>query len=68
MFENEYVYSVPDAIAIALRESVGEYNGVDNEKEKENKLNNNLCPECNMPLQMEGKCPVCLNCGYNKCS
>ena len=68
LFENEYVYSVPDAIAIALRESVGEYNGVDNEKEKENKLNNNLCPECNMPLQMEGKCPVCLNCGYNKCS
>ncbi|MFA7628305.1 MAG: LAGLIDADG family homing endonuclease [Candidatus Dojkabacteria bacterium] len=68
LFENEYVYSVPDAIAIALRESVDEYNGVDNEKEKENKLNNNLCPECNMPLQMEGKCPVCLNCGYNKCS
>ena len=68
LFNNDYVYSVPDAIAIALRESVGFYNGLDNEKDKEERLLNNLCPECNMPLQMEGNCPVCLNCGYNKCS
>jgi ribonucleoside-diphosphate reductase alpha chain len=68
LFHNDYVYSVPDAIAIALRESVGLFAGEDNEKTKEDQLSKNLCPECNMPLQMEGKCPVCLNCGYNKCS
>lgn len=68
LFNNEYVYSVPDAIAIALKESVSSYNGVDCNKDREESLNNNLCPDCNMPLQMEGKCPVCYNCGYNKCS
>jgi ribonucleoside-diphosphate reductase alpha chain len=68
LFKNDYVYSVPDAVAIALNESVTNFTGLDIEKVKEDKLSKNLCPECNMPLQMEGKCPVCLNCGYNKCS
>lgn len=68
LFRNDYVYSVPDAVAIALRESVNIFNGSNDVEVREMKLSKNLCPECHMPLHTEGKCPVCYNCGYNQCS
>jgi hypothetical protein len=26
-----------------------------------------LCPECSTPVQHEGGCVICRNCGYSKC-
>ena len=30
-------------------------------------LNVNACPDCNMPIQHESGCIVCIHCGYSKC-
>jgi len=29
---------------------------------------NNRCPDCWTPIQHEGGCQVCPNCGWSKCS
>lgn len=68
VFNDHYVYSVPDAIAIALGEAVAGYEGLSSETRRDSNLSNNLCPDCNVPLTLDNGCFSCYNCGYSSCS
>jgi ribonucleoside-diphosphate reductase alpha chain len=77
------VSSCPDAIAKVIEKVVkmqqeqkngNEENGAKIIKEIVNENNQenirgkiNFCPECGKPVQHEGGCVVCKNCGYSKC-
>ena len=54
------VLSCPDAIAIAMKEAMGESIRIENTFTK-------TCPECGHALRKEAGCHVCDNCAYTKC-
>ena len=38
------------------------------DEKKEEKVNRNLCDECQSPnIQWGGSCPLCMDCGWSKC-
>lgn len=59
--EGGLVQSIPDAVAKVLERHLGEV------KENNRDLLREVCPVCGAVLPDE-KCPVCANCGWNKCS
>ncbi len=59
--EGGLVQSIPDAIAKVLERHLGEV------KENNRDLLKDTCPVCGAVLP-DDKCPVCANCGWNKCS
>ncbi len=59
--EGGLVQSIPDAIAKVLERHLGEV------KENGRDLLKDTCPVCGATLPDE-KCPICPNCGWNKCS
>jgi len=59
--EGGLVQSIPDAVAKVLERHLGEV------KENNRDLLRDICPVCGAVLPDE-KCPVCANCGWNKCS
>lgn len=59
--EGGLVQSIPDAIAKVLERHLGEV------KENRRDLLKDTCPVCGATLPDE-KCPICPNCGWNKCS
>jgi len=68
VFKDSYVYSVPDAIAIALGEALTGFSGGSVEQKREESLSKNLCPDCLTPLVLDNGCFSCYNCGYSSCS
>jgi hypothetical protein len=32
-----------------------------------NYSNKEICPDCGMRTFMQGRCPICLNCGWSPC-
>lgn len=36
--------------------------------DEQKKIAKNICEECGSPMQPEGGCFVCPNCGYSPCS
>jgi ribonucleoside-diphosphate reductase alpha chain len=59
--EGGLVQSIPDAVAKVLERHLGEV------KENNRDLLRDICPVCGASLPDE-KCPICPNCGWNKCS
>lgn len=59
--EGGLVQSIPDAVAKVLERHLGEV------KENRRDLLKDTCPVCGATLPDE-KCPICPNCGWNKCS
>ncbi|MDI6846153.1 MAG: adenosylcobalamin-dependent ribonucleoside-diphosphate reductase [Candidatus Saccharicenans sp.] len=59
--EGGLVQSIPDAVAKVLERHLGEV------KENNRDLLKDTCPVCGAVLP-DDKCPVCANCGWNKCS
>ncbi|MDI6697312.1 MAG: adenosylcobalamin-dependent ribonucleoside-diphosphate reductase [Candidatus Saccharicenans sp.] len=59
--EGGLVQSIPDAVAKVLERHLGEV------KENNRDLLREVCPVCGATLPDE-KCPICANCGWNKCS
>ncbi|MGQ9801361.1 MAG: adenosylcobalamin-dependent ribonucleoside-diphosphate reductase [Candidatus Saccharicenans sp.] len=59
--EGGLVQSIPDAVAKVLERHLGEV------KENNRDLMQDICPVCGATLPDE-KCPICANCGWNKCS
>ncbi|MBC7362192.1 MAG: adenosylcobalamin-dependent ribonucleoside-diphosphate reductase [Candidatus Aminicenantes bacterium] len=59
--EGGLVQSIPDAVAKVLERHLGEV------KENRRDLLKDICPVCGATLPDE-KCPICPNCGWNKCS
>ena len=55
------ILSCPDAIGMAIEESLGEKNEVAIISLS------NKCPECGYPMRRESQCKICINCGHNKC-
>lgn len=48
-------------------EAIIEMENTDYEMIRQN-LKNRVCPECNNEMHDGGGCPVCVCCGYSKCS
>ena len=61
MTEGGLVQSIPDAIAKILERHLGAVQG--NSKD----IYQTICKICGATLPDE-KCPVCPNCGWNRCS
>ncbi|NPV83774.1 MAG: adenosylcobalamin-dependent ribonucleoside-diphosphate reductase [Candidatus Aminicenantes bacterium] len=59
--EGGLVQSIPDAVAKVLERHLGEV------KENNRDLLRDICPVCGATLP-DDKCPICANCGWNKCS
>lgn len=59
--EGGLVQSIPDAVAKVLERHLGEV------KENNRDLLRDVCPVCGATLP-DDKCPICANCGWNKCS
>lgn len=59
--EGGLVQSIPDAVAKVLERHLGEV------KENSRDLLRDICPVCGATLP-DDKCPICANCGWNKCS
>ncbi|MDY0232204.1 MAG: adenosylcobalamin-dependent ribonucleoside-diphosphate reductase [Candidatus Saccharicenans sp.] len=59
--EGGLVQSIPDAVAKILERHLGEV------KENNRDFFRDICPVCGASLPDE-KCPLCPNCGWNKCS
>lgn len=59
--EGGLVQSIPDAIAKVLERHLGEV------KDNGRDLLKDICPVCGATLP-DDKCPICPNCGWNKCS
>ncbi len=59
--EGGLVQSIPDAVAKVLERHIGEV------KENSRDLLRDICPVCGATLP-DDKCPICANCGWNKCS
>lgn len=68
LFNNEYVYSVPDAIAIAMDYAVKAFKNIDIDQDKQEKINSNLCPNCGEPLATDNGCFHCKSCLWSNCS
>jgi len=46
----------------------GIYETMTYDEKKEEKVNRNLCDECQSPnIQWGGSCPLCMDCGWSKC-
>ncbi|HOC06605.1 MAG TPA: vitamin B12-dependent ribonucleotide reductase [Bacillota bacterium] len=68
------VTSCPDAIAKALKKSVANPAPISLQQfAKERPIasaaatGGGQCPDCGSPIQHEGGCTICLNCGYSHC-
>jgi len=72
------VKSVPDAVALIMREFIETYEGfseyIDDNRPQEDKpaassqaSSGGLCASCGEPLYMESRCEVCHSCGFSKC-
>ncbi len=66
--------SCPDAIARVIRKVAkmqqGDHTPMPQDLADDMKLNtpgSKLCPECGKPVEHEGGCMICRNCGYSKC-
>jgi len=59
--EGGLVQSIPDAVAKVLERHLGEV------KDNSRDLLRDVCPVCGATLP-DDKCPICPNCGWNKCS
>lgn len=59
--EGGLVQSIPDAVAKVLERHLGEV------KKNNRDLMREVCPVCGATLP-DDKCPICANCGWNKCS
>lgn len=64
------VTSCPDAIAKALKKSMGSGHtpqAFTAELAAASDVGNGHCPECGKEIKHEGGCSVCLSCGYSRC-
>ncbi len=73
------IYSVPDAIAKALKLFIGELEAQETKlshfitlptkhEQKEEKIEYGICPNCGNPTVLQAGCEVCYSCGFSKCS
>ena len=65
LFNNEYIYSVPDAIAAAIYSILEEKNLTNT---GEHGIINNPCPQCGVELMHDNGCEYCKSCGWSNCS
>lgn len=71
-FQERIIWSIPDAIAVAIDTATTSKTGVvqPNVAEKPVTLTEGekKCPECGCDLAPDNKCCRCLNCGWSNCS
>ena len=69
VFGDQYIYSVPDALAIALDVTQNGYQGKTQEEAMQERLAQDICPECGEPIRHDGTCSSgsCV-CGWSRCS
>ena len=69
VFGDQYVYSVPDALAIALDAVQNGYQGKTQEEAMKERLAQDVCPECGEPIRYDGSCSSgSCTCGWSRCS
>lgn len=67
LWGDEYIWSVPHALGIALEYTVKELEENGTTKETKHVVGNS-CPECGGKLVSDNGCLTCISCGYSKCS
>jgi ribonucleoside-diphosphate reductase alpha chain len=65
LFNDEYIYSVPDAIAAAIHYILEENHLTPS---LENGIINHPCPQCGVELVQDNGCGYCKSCGWSNCS
>ena len=69
LFGDQYIYSVPDALAIALDVTQNGYEGKTQEEVMQERLAQKVCPECGEPIRYDGSCSSgSCTCGWSRCS
>lgn len=74
LFNDKYVFSIPDAIAIALQHAVSirtntpADTSVTDHESTVKIMDTNICPECGSTLVSDNGCLTCPNCLWSKCS
>jgi ribonucleoside-diphosphate reductase alpha chain len=65
LFNDEYIYSVPDAIAAAIHYILEENHLT---PQLEHGIINHPCPQCGVELVQDNGCEYCKSCGWSNCS